>query len=93
MNWIPSKKSQFAGVGKSRKTFNLDDDVCEKLALKSFQTKKSQGEIIDELITEFIDEIKPRKNQFTGKGHKKEFIQKLGMSTVWSFWETSQTSH
>ena len=79
MNWVPSKKSKFAGVGKSRKTFNLDDSVCEKLALKSLQTKKHQGEIVDELIEKFVDEIQPRKNQFKGSGFKKETIDQLGM--------------
>lgn len=78
MNWKPSSKSVFAGVGKSRKTFNLNDDTCESLALKSSQTKKSQGEIIDELVKLFIERVEARGDQFVGLGHKKESIDKLG---------------
>ena len=78
MDWKPSSKSCFAGVGKSRKTFNLNDDTCESLALKSAQTKKSQGEIIDELVKSFIERVEARGDQFVGMGHKKESIDKLG---------------
>jgi len=78
MNWKPSPKSKWPGIGKRRGTFNLKEDNFQKLSLKKSQTRKSQGEIIDELIEGFIDEIMPIKNQYYGAGYSKENLDKLG---------------
>ena len=78
MNWKPSPKSRWPGIGKQRGTFNLKEENCHKLALKKSETRKSQGEIIDELIERFVDEIIPVENQYVGSGYSKQNIEELG---------------
>lgn len=78
MNWKPSPKSHFASIGKMRLTCNLKEENSYKLALKKAETRKSQGEMIDELIERFIDEIMPVENQYVGSGYSKQNIEELG---------------
>tara|TARA_B100000686_G_C16756502_1_gene955860 strand:+ start:187 stop:591 length:405 start_codon:yes stop_codon:yes gene_type:complete len=78
MNWKPSPKSKFPGIGKKRGNFNLKEESCRKLALKKSETRKAQGEIIDELIERFIDEIMPIEIQYVGAGYIKQNLERLG---------------
>ena len=77
--WKPSPKSKFAGVGKTRITSNILKKTDFALANKKTEVRKPKGQIIDELVERFIDQIEPRKNQFSGSGTPKEVIDRLGI--------------